>query len=261
MGEVRFMISEAAKQVDVESHVLRYWEEELGLTIGRTEMGHRYYTKDDIQLFRCIKKLKDEGMLLRDLKPLIPELKATRLRLRAPEAESSSGAASSAAKTDPAFAHEDTATALQAAGSARSETAVSARSGTAASARSETDTSALAGTAASARSGAAASFQSGAADAEAAEVVIPLEKLDQIRALFADVFREVLSENNTVLKKDISSTVTTDVMHEMDYLLQAKDRRQEEHFRKLDTLIRQQQANRKESAKANPILKLRKIFT
>ena len=51
MGEVRFMISEAAKQVNVESHVLRYWEEELDLTIGRTEMGHRYYTKDDIQRF------------------------------------------------------------------------------------------------------------------------------------------------------------------------------------------------------------------
>ena len=75
MGEVRFMISEAAKQVDVESHVLRYWEEELGLKIGRTEMGHRYYTNDDIRLFRCIKKLKDEGMLLRELKPLIPELR------------------------------------------------------------------------------------------------------------------------------------------------------------------------------------------
>ncbi len=30
MGEVRFMISEAAKKVHVESHVLRYWEEELG---------------------------------------------------------------------------------------------------------------------------------------------------------------------------------------------------------------------------------------
>ena len=49
MGEVRFMISEAAKKVHVESHVLRYWEEELGLSIGRTEMGHRYYTEDDIQ--------------------------------------------------------------------------------------------------------------------------------------------------------------------------------------------------------------------
>ena len=33
MGEVRFMISEAAKQVHVESHVLRYWEEELELVI------------------------------------------------------------------------------------------------------------------------------------------------------------------------------------------------------------------------------------
>lgn len=226
MGEVRFMISEAAKQVDVESHVLRYWEEELGLTIGRTEMGHRYYTKDDIQLFRCIKKLKDEGMLLRDLKPLIPELKATRLRLRTPEGES--GDAGGAQNASSASA------AVQA-GPASVDTSVSLQT--------------------------AASMQTAAADPEAAEVVIPLEKLDQIRALFADVFREVLNENNTVLKKDISSTVTTDVMHEMDYLLQAKDRQQEEHFRKLDTLIRQQQANRKESAKANPIMRLRKIFT
>jgi DNA-binding transcriptional MerR regulator len=80
MGEVRFMISEAAKQVHVEAHVLRYWEEELGLKIGRTEMGHRYYTEDDIQLFCCIKKLKNEGMLLRDLKPLIPALTEARQR-------------------------------------------------------------------------------------------------------------------------------------------------------------------------------------
>ena len=29
MGEVRYMISDAAKLVDVEAHVLRYWEEEL----------------------------------------------------------------------------------------------------------------------------------------------------------------------------------------------------------------------------------------
>ena len=88
MGEVRFMISEAAKQVNVESHVLRYWEEELDLTIGRTEMGHRYYTKDDIQLFCCIKKLKNEGMLLKDLKPLIPELKK-KSKLKLPKRKNS----------------------------------------------------------------------------------------------------------------------------------------------------------------------------
>ena len=61
MGEVRFMISEAAKKVQVESHVLRYWEEELHIPIGRTEMGHRYYTQDDIQLFSVLKNLRMKG--------------------------------------------------------------------------------------------------------------------------------------------------------------------------------------------------------
>ena len=46
MGEY-LLISDAAKQVKVESHVLRYWEEELHLPIKRNELGHRYYTKED----------------------------------------------------------------------------------------------------------------------------------------------------------------------------------------------------------------------
>ena len=88
--------------------------------------------------------------------------------------------------------------------------------------------------------------------------MIPLKNVEQMRALVGDVFREALSENNTVLKKDISSTVTADVVHEMDFLLQAKERQQEEHFRRLDSLIRQQQATRKESAKGGAIMRLRK---
>ena len=78
MGEVHYMISEAAKRVGVEAHVLRYWEEELDLPIGRTEMGHRYYTEDDIRLFHCIKDLKEQSMQLRELKTVIPELKKAR---------------------------------------------------------------------------------------------------------------------------------------------------------------------------------------
>jgi putative transcriptional regulator len=31
-------------------------------------MGHRYYTEDDIRLFNCIKELKEQGMLLKELK-------------------------------------------------------------------------------------------------------------------------------------------------------------------------------------------------
>ena len=89
--------------------------------------------------------------------------------------------------------------------------------------------------------------------------MIPLKNVEQMRALVGDVFREALSENNTVLKKDISSTVTADVIHEMDFLLQAKERQQEEHFRRLDSLIRQQQATQaKNLPKAAPIHELEK---
>ena len=38
----RYLINEAAKEVHVESHVLRYWEEELELPINRNDKvpGH-----------------------------------------------------------------------------------------------------------------------------------------------------------------------------------------------------------------------------
>ena len=63
MEEKHYMISDAAKMVDVESHVLRYWEEELKIDIPRNEMGHRYYTDTYIHLFKEIKNLKEQGFL------------------------------------------------------------------------------------------------------------------------------------------------------------------------------------------------------
>lgn len=74
MSEVRYMISDAAKLVDVEAHVLRYWEEELELPIGRNEMGHRYYTEENIRLFRRIRELKEQGVQLKAVKMLLPDL-------------------------------------------------------------------------------------------------------------------------------------------------------------------------------------------
>lgn len=213
MGEVRFMISEAAKQVHVESHVLRYWEEELELVIGRTEMGHRYYTEDDIQLFCCIKKLKDAGMLLKDLKPLIPELKSTKLKLQKTEALKKA-----------ALKKETTAPTVSAPAAVSAPTAVSTP----------------------------------AAISEAE--VVPVTQLEQVRSLIGDVLTEVVVSNNEELKKDISKSVTTDVIREMDFLFQAKERQEEEHFRKLDTLIRQQQANRKEAAREHPLGRLKNMF-
>jgi len=65
------LISEAAKQVQVESHVLRYWEEELQLPIKRNDMGHRYYTMEDVRQFKEIKMLKEQGLQLKAIKTIL----------------------------------------------------------------------------------------------------------------------------------------------------------------------------------------------
>lgn len=71
-----YLINEAAKEVHVESHVLRYWEEELGLPIKRNEQGHRIYTPEDIDRFIQIKKLKDNGLQLKAVKLVLEQMEA-----------------------------------------------------------------------------------------------------------------------------------------------------------------------------------------
>ena len=78
MEQTYYLISDAAKQVQVESHVLRYWEEELGLPIKRNELGHRFYTEEDIARFISIKSLKEKGYIL-SLATSKPEIYATRV--------------------------------------------------------------------------------------------------------------------------------------------------------------------------------------
>lgn len=71
MEKVRYMISDAASLVNVESHVLRYWEEELDLQIPRNEMGHRFYTRENIDEFLKIKELKEKGYQLKAIRMII----------------------------------------------------------------------------------------------------------------------------------------------------------------------------------------------
>lgn len=74
MSETGYLVSQASKLLEVQSHVLRYWEEELLLPIGRNELGHRYYTRYDIQVILCIKELKKKGFPLKEIKKIIPML-------------------------------------------------------------------------------------------------------------------------------------------------------------------------------------------
>lgn len=74
MRDIRYIISEASKRVEVEQHTLRYWEDELELQIPRNEMGHRYYREEDIEVFKAIKALKEKGYQLRAIKMLLPDI-------------------------------------------------------------------------------------------------------------------------------------------------------------------------------------------
>ena len=75
--ETRYTVRQAVEMTGVKSYVLRYWEEELELRIHRNELGHRYYTGYDIQLFMNIKELKKRGLQLRAIRELIPKLART----------------------------------------------------------------------------------------------------------------------------------------------------------------------------------------
>ena len=74
MGEIRYIISDASKKIDVEPHALRYWEEELSLNIPRNEMGHRYYREEDIKILKNVKLLKEQGFQLRAIKMILPNI-------------------------------------------------------------------------------------------------------------------------------------------------------------------------------------------
>lgn len=181
MGDVHYMISETSKRVGVESHVLRYWEEELELPIGRTEMGHRHYTEEDIQLFCCIKELKEQGMLLKEIKGILPDI------LRAKEQIKEK-------KKAELLAEETT------------------------------------------------------------------SEPTELELMLTNTLQKLLLENNKLLEELICNAVTQKVTQDVDFLLQANSRQEEERYRKLDTLIRQQQSYRREAGRTTPAYTLRKIF-
>ena len=70
--EKQYKISEMTKKVQVEAHVLRYWEEELQLPIKRNNLGHRYYTEEDVERFMQIKQLKENGVQLKGIRTMLP---------------------------------------------------------------------------------------------------------------------------------------------------------------------------------------------
>ena len=82
----------------------------------------------------------------------------------------------------------------------------------------------------------------------------------ELKALIPDIKRtreqlhmkRMLENNNEVL--------TAMITKELSFLLDAKERQEEEQFKRLDQLIRQQQSFRKEAAKAGPAERLKRLL-
>lgn len=87
MEEKEYSVSEAVRLIGVESHVLRYWEEELSLKIHRSAQGHRLYSEENIDTFRQIKELKEKGLQLKAIRLLLDGQGHLDFGVRAQESE------------------------------------------------------------------------------------------------------------------------------------------------------------------------------
>ncbi len=183
------MISDASKMVDVESHVLRYWEEELMVEIPRNEMGHRYYTDFHIELMKKVKELKDSGFQLKAIKMLIPELYSN------PEAD-----------VNTLEIMKEELNTVQEAAPVRSDEPLSAGEHT--------------GT----------------------------TKMEQFENIIGNIVTRALKENNNELGREVSETVSDNVIKEIDYMMRLQDEREEERFKKFDEVLRNYQTSRKQVA-------------
>jgi DNA-binding transcriptional MerR regulator len=198
--KVRYMISDAANIAGVESHVLRYWEDELALDIPRNEMGHRYYTKENIQQFQRIKELKEQGY----------QLKSIRMILHNEGADAASAAAT-------AFASGSNAPA-----------ATAFASGTNAPAAATRNQPLAAGNECP-----AATHTSQPAPGLSSE-----DRMAQFRELMSEIVGRAIAQNNEELSQNIGTEVQERVLKEMNYLMREQENSAEERYKKLDAAIR-----------------------
>ena len=225
MEETRYLISDAAAKVAVEAHVLRYWEEELELAISRTELGHRYYTEEDIRTFQNIKELKERGFQLKAIKVLLPELKKREL------------------KHDQEEMQEEMARLEKQISGQQAETeAAEQPSGEAAPKSAEADEPAEP----QADPNSKRQILSGKDSQELVQLGVDLDKLAGFESIMETIFRQTLQENNQELEDRISDSV----LRGMDVLMQIREEKEEARYRQLDESIRAHQKKRKMVAAA-----------
>ena len=63
-----YSIGQFSEITNTSSHTLRYYEKEQLIIVNRNLSGWRFYTAEDVEWILFIKKLKDTGMSIKDIK-------------------------------------------------------------------------------------------------------------------------------------------------------------------------------------------------
>lgn len=229
MNQVRYIISDASKKIDVEPHVLRYWEEELGVKVPRNEMGHRYYREEDIELFKSIKVLKEQGFQLRAIKMVLSDVK------RIGQLDKKKMAMLKDELNAQVLSMDQTA-------SEHVEENKDSIKGQALEAQKEV------------------LFREVCATKPEPVTSQGEPKIAQFKVIMNNIIMEALRENNAELSKAVSSNVSESVLKEMDYMMRMKEEREEERFKRLDDSIRSKQKARKEISATKEKRKKKKLF-
>ena len=217
MEKVRYMISDAANIVHVESHVLRYWEDELELNIPRNEMGHRYYTKENIAEFQRIKELKEQGYQLKAIRMIVHNGPIEGLTAEAPipvgQAPLSAGAAAAIPQPVQPVAAQPAAVAQPVQQSMQQSVQPVQP--------------------------AAPQQLPVKTTAESPQSILNNpDKMAQFTELMTEIVGKALAANNEELGQSISEEVGKQVIKEMNYLMREREEAEEDRFRRLDAAIR-----------------------
>ena len=65
---MRYSIGKFSEISNLSIHTLRYYEKEQLIIVGRDAADRRYYTEEDISWILFIKRLKETGMPIKDIK-------------------------------------------------------------------------------------------------------------------------------------------------------------------------------------------------
>ncbi len=244
------MIKEATKRLGIEAHVLRYWEEELGLEIKRNSMGHRYYDEKDIRMFGEIKRLRDEGISLKEIRTSIERMKVKGIKEEkiTEDADIKDADARNIHKkdadTENANAKNINIKNVILTEKIRNTDGIKSGNDTEEK-KNEHDIKGGSEICVVDKSG--FDEESGKDNREKDNVVD--FKAAQLQTLMNKIVANAFRENKSMLTNAIRSEITEDVMKQMDVIIREKEEREEARFRKLDESLRQiQRANEEVAA-------------